>query len=123
MGARFQCDVATSAFQGAGSGAGADAGAGAGAGSTHGSNVDTTGAGTVQPEALESPDDVPSRVMQRSQVRHRAAARSQHGARPEDSSDDDGDVDEELRADLSPPELSDYFELWVAIAAWLSVVY
>ena len=66
--ARFQCDVATSAFQGAGSGAGAgagagaDAGAGAGAGSTHGSNVDTTGAGTVQPEALESPDDVPSRV-------------------------------------------------------------
>lgn len=64
-----------------------------------------------------------AQVTQRSQVRHRAAAPSQHGARPEDSSDDDGDVDEELRADLSPPELSDYFELWVAVAAWLSLVY
>lgn len=54
------------------------------------------------------------------QPRRRATAA---GAKLSASDTDDSDFDADDAADLAAPELSDYFELWVAFAAWLAFMY
>ena len=39
------------------------------------------------------------------------------------SETDESDFDADEAADIAAPELSDYFELWVAFAAWLAFMY